>query len=88
MAAKEFGFKLTPRGHYARKTVEVFNDGSVHIDGNYVCLVPMRGGHQAAFPTGDVVAAKMITLATGARNEVSTLRSYISRLEAIFEEKK
>ena len=86
MIAAEFGFKLTRGGHYARGSVDVFNDGSVHISGSYVCLVPAKGGHgDSEFPTGDIVAAKMLTLATGARYKVSTLRRHLPTLEKTFD---
>ncbi len=91
--ADQFGFKLSGEaehpGGFTRGRVFVGLDGTVLINNDYVCVVPYNEyqgdrGSEYAYPTGDIVAAKMLSLATDARLQVSTLSPYIRVLEETF----
>ena len=88
--AEEFGFKYdAPRKQYVRGKVTVGLDAQVHVEGSYICVVPRGGDHgHKGYPTDDIVAAKMITLGTSARDTISTLRGHVGYLRQLFDGKK
>ncbi len=89
--ANEFGFKWVPDtvmggGRYVRGPVSVNHLGQVYIDNEYVCIVPVHGGHLADdyFPVDDIVAAKMAALATDERDNIYTIAKYTKMLQGLF----
>jgi hypothetical protein len=90
--AQEFGFQYNVgRQCYFRDQVVVELDGSVHIGKQYICIVPLHYYHQDHgaddFPIDDIVAAKMATLGTDARDQIYTLKSHLGYLRNLFRRK-
>lgn len=79
--SRQLRFKRSKAGHLL--TIDL--TGAVHLDGKYLCIVPNQYGHEGnKFPMDDIIAGKMIVLATGERERIWTLNRVNHQLEAMF----
>lgn len=81
--AQEFNFQYDSEGQLFRAgPVTITLEGQVHIGGKYACVVPRIHDN---FPKDDIIAAKMVALATTERFKISTLRPHLAILDKQFD---
>jgi hypothetical protein len=83
--ANALGFHRSAGGVWVKTDgidkIEIYPNSSVSIDGRMVCIMPKK---PIPLPRGDLIAAKMIFMATSLRETVETLMPFRNMLARLF----